>query len=398
MTWHYVQYLTGLRDLGCDVYYFEDSGEWPYTWDGGESGHDWNRSDPTPNVRYLASVMSAFGFADRWAYLCATDERWYGMGASARRAVVESTDVLLNVSGSLVDPERFEHIARRVYIDTDPVFTQLALAMGDDSRRALVSAHDAHFTFATDLTRVTDAGFDWMPTRQPVDVAAWHSASVPETRRYTTIMNWTSYEPIRWRDQMYGQKDIEFVRFLSVPELVPGVTMEVALPSLAHAEWEHATISNDDLLEQPSVQSTAGVLEHAGWSVVDAISTACGFEKYREYVTGSRGEWTVAKSGYVKAQCGWFSERSACYLASGRPVIAQDTGFSKTIPTGDGLVAFSTPGEAVAAIEDVESRYKRHAEAAYELAREYFAADKVLRVLLDRIESGGRVVPTTERH
>ena len=173
--------------------------------------------------------------------------------------------------------------------------------------------------------------------------------------------------------------------------------MEVALPGLAHAEWEHATISNGDGVEQLPVHSTAGVLQEAGWSVVDATSTARGFDKYHEYVTGSRGEWTVAKSGYVKAHCGWFSERSACYLASGRPVVAQDTGFSETIPTGEGLVAFSTAEEAVAAIEAVESRYERHAEAAYELSREYFAAAEVLRVLLAQVESGGTFVPTAER-
>src|SRR4051812_25114107 len=165
MTWHYVQYLLGLRELGHDVYYFEDSGEWPYSWAGGATGNDWNLSDPSPNVHYLGTAMEAFGFRDRWAYHCATNETWYGIEKSARDEVVRTADVLLNVSGSLVDPSRYERVERLVYIDTDPVFTQLALDLGEEDRRAVVGAHDIHFTFATDLSAVTSAGFTWLPTR-----------------------------------------------------------------------------------------------------------------------------------------------------------------------------------------------------------------------------------------
>ena len=391
MTWHYLQYLVGLRDLGHDVYYFEDSGEWPYSWDGGESGEDWNLEEPTPNIHYLATVMNAFGFANRWAYNCATDSTWYGLDDRERNAIVESADVLLNVSGSLVDVTRYHSVGRRVYIDTDPVFTQLALDLGDGARREAVSAHDVHFTFATDLSSVTDAGLHWLPTRQPIALGEW-AFEPPPTSRYTTIMNWTSYEPIRWHDQLYGQKDLEFVHYLDMPRRLrtSAIEMEVALPSLQHAEWEHADLDggSEDL-----AADTATSLAAAGWHAVDAIQAANGFSAYRDYIVGSKAEWTVAKNGYVRAQCGWFSERSACYLAAGRPVIAQDTGFSASIPSGLGLLAFSNPDEGVAAIEQVEADYPAHARAARELAAEYFAAPKVLDEMLRVMQSPTAFVP-----
>jgi hypothetical protein len=375
MTWHYLQYLLGFRALGHDVYYLEDSGEWPYTWDGIGG---WNKENAEPNVRYLACAMKSIGFDDRWAYRCALDNTWYGMGSGRRAQVVKAADLLVNVSGSLERPSEYWNVERLVYIDTDPVFTQLALATGDEQRRGSIEAHDVHFTFATDLCAVPSGGLTWETTRQPIALEQWQTRSSPDPTRYTTIMNWTSYKPIQWKGQSYGQKDMEFAQFLDLPKRVPTITLEIALPDLRHASWEQG--SDRDTNSGRSIKDT---LAEYGWRPVDALTVAGGFASYRDYIVSSRAEWTVAKNGYVRGRCGWFSERSACFLAAGRPVVAQDTGFSSWLPVGEGLLAFATPDESVAAIEALEADYARHCDAAVAIARDYFSATAVLRDLID---------------
>ena len=376
VAWDYLQYPLGLARLGHDVYYVEDSGEWPYTLNGGPAQEDWIARDPTPNVRHLASVMERFGLGDRWAYKFPIGPRWYGLSHAKRREVIASADLLLNVSGTLKRPSDYRQIPRLAYIDSDPVFTQVKLGMprGQLKFQRRVAAHDVHFSFGEQLgsAPVPPTRFQWLPTRQPI-ILDQGRASERNKGAYTTVMSWTSYRPLRLHGVSYGQKDAEFARFADLPNRVKSASFRVALGGTRHGRWR-----GEGWEGEPE-----SVLRSLGWTVVDPLRACAGLDRYREFIESSRGEWSVAKNGYVVGQSGWFSCRSACYLAAGRPVIVQDTGFKGILPSGEGLVAFSTLDEAVAGIEDVESRYRQHARAARELAETYFDSSTVLASLLE---------------
>ena len=204
----------------------------------------------------------------------------------------------------------------------------------------------------------------WLPTRQPIVLSEWH----PETSHrevFTTVMNWTSYKPVVYGNQSYGQKDIEFMRFQELPNLVAPTVLEIAVNA------------------GKTRRTPRQLLAHKGWQVVDPAEVCPDLDTYRQYIESSKAEWSVAKNGYVLGQPGWFSCRSACYLAAGRPVAVQDTGFSAVLPVGEGLLTFTTVEEAVAAINEIEANYARHATAARALAVEYFDAPRVLTRLID---------------
>lgn len=366
VTWDYVQYVLGLDRLGHDVYYVEDTGEWPYN--PKEGGLASEESPCRYNVEYLNRVMAQFGMEDRWAYrFC--DEEWYGLRDEKRRKVIETADLLINVSGTLHRPAEYHSVDTLAYIDSDPVFTQIQLMDNQpeaEERAAGIDAHDVHFSFGECLPGTLPCTkYEWLPTRQPVVVSEW-SRTQDYREAYTTVMNWTSYEGVTLNGETYGQKNEEMMRFANLPARVDPVTLELAL--------------NEGKTEHPP----RPLLEQKGWSVVDPDKVCPDLESYRTYIQGSKGEWSVAKNGYVKGQPGWFSCRSACYLAAGRPVIVQDTGFQPVIPTGEGVLVFSKIEEAVQAIRSVETNYEHHMTAALEIAREYFRAEGVLKRLIDR--------------
>ena len=378
VTWDYLQYPVGLARLGHDVYYIEDSGEWPYNADGGPTGDDWAAGDCTPNVRYLSEIMARFGLRDRWAYRFPIRSTWYGLSDAAREEVVASADLLINVSGTLEHPERYRRVPRLAYLDSDPVFTQVKLALGLDEFRRRVDAHDVHFTFGEQFSNaVPRTGHSWRPTRQPILLSEWNTDR-QHRNAYTTIMSWTSYRPLQYCRQAYGQKDLELVRFLRLPARVKSAELEIALSSTHHVNWELVDGAVGSEASSTERRTPRDLLDAAGWRVVDPDRVCADLDSYRSYVQTSKAEWSVAKNGYVKGQAGWFSCRSACYLAAGRPVIVQDTGFPGVIPVGEGVFAFDTIEEAAAAIEEVERDYRRHAGAAFEIAEQYFGSEKVL--------------------
>ena len=389
VAWDYLQYVIGLARLGHDVYYLEDSGQWPYTVDGGPTGNEWIAYDCTPNVRHLGAVMTRYGLGDRWAYRFPITPRWFGMPHRRRREVLATADLLLNISGTLHRPADYRAAQRLVYIDSDPVFTQVKLALprGQRKFRKRVEAHDRFFSFGEALgPLVPDTGHRWRPTRQPVVLAEWANAP-PPSDRFTTVMSWTSYRPLRYRGVTYGQKDVELKRFLDLPARVQPVPLEIALSGTRHIDWE----TDADAAVPPMVRqamhgrawTARDLLTHTGWRVVDA-ATVCGdLDSYRRYIHQSKAEWSVAKGGYVRGQSGWFSCRSACYLAAGRPVIVQDTGFGAVLPVGEGIVPFQTLDDATEAIHEVHGNYARHAVAARALAAEYFDSDRVLGRLVE---------------
>ena len=195
-------------------------------------------------------------------------------------------------------------------------------------------------------------------------------------------MSWASYQPVHYRGRSYGQKDVEFRQFIELAAQVPEASFEVALNPTEHVAWQ----SRGD---SPRV-TAAALLTGAKWNVIDARTACSDVDRYRSFIQRSRAEWSIAKNGYVQGRSGWFSCRSACYLAAGRPVVVQDTGFSQVIPTGVGVVAFTTLEEAAAAVKDVEADYDRHARAAREIAAAYFDSDRVLRDFVERAMSSER--------
>jgi hypothetical protein len=387
VTWDYLQYLLGLQKLGHDVYYFEDSGQWPYKLYGGPSGNDWVTYDPSANIDYLKKVMSRYGMTDKWAYHFPTKAQWFGLSEPERKELIKTADLLINVSGSLEHPENYQKVNRLIYIDSDPAFTQLKIICGEPEFREQVNIHDAHFTFGECLSNAAlTTGHNWLPTRQPIFLGEWDNAK-PYRNVYTTVMNWTSYETITHNGINYGQKDIEFYQFIDLPSIIAPAVLEVALRT-QKVNWNSSQSTLPQTVSKISQQHreiTCGqLLEHTGWRIADATKRCSNLDKYRRYIESSKAEWSVAKNGYVVAQTGWFSCRSACYLAAGKPVVVQDTGFGAIIPVGAGILSFTTMDDAIYAIQQVDTNYLFHSKAARSIAEEYFDSDKVLRSLIDR--------------
>lgn len=348
MTWHHLQYVLGLAQLGHDVYYLEDTGRRP--WDARDRSKTW---DPRANVSLLAGLMSRFGLAERWAY-CHLDGDWLGLSKRQIRSVIESSDLLINLSGVLSRPLAYRNASRLVYIDTDPFFNQLKLS-GGGRFRELVDTHDVLFTFGERLADLASSrSRRWLPTRQPIVLSEWRA---PAERRnvFSTVMTWLPKE----------KKEKDPLRFADLPRLVGPGRLEIALN--ARRDFP------------PPLE----LLRSRGWRIVDPCAVCPDLDSYRSYIESSMGEWSAAKSGYVRAKPGWFSERSACYLAAGRPVVVEETGFSSILPVGEGLVPFTTVEEAAAGIEEVVADYKRHSDAARSIAVEYFDSRKVLGRLVD---------------
>ena len=360
MTWHHLQYVLGLARLGHDVHYVEDTGAGPY-----DPRARTVVKDPAPNIEYLARVMARVGLEDRWAH-CHLHGEWSGLADRERAAVLGSADLLVNVSGMLSRPEAYRGIARLAYVDTDPVFNHAKLANGDPGFRRLVDAHDVHFTFGERLTDAVPAtAYDWRPTRQPIVLSEWRaSPSRPDV--FSTIMNWrTRFKTSGHDRRTFGEKDVELMRFIDLPKLVAPAVLELAVDPGKRGE------------------APLDLLASKGWRLVDPRKACASLDDYNSYIGSSTAEWSVAKNGYVRASPGWFSERSACYLAAGRPVVVQDTGFSAVLPVGEGIVPFTTVEEAAAAIDDVRDRYELHSDAARAIAGEYFDSGKVLTRLVE---------------
>jgi hypothetical protein len=358
MAWHHLQYMLGLARLGHHVTFVEDCGLPCSCYDPSRGVTD---EDPTYGLRFTDRIMRQLGLT-RWAYYDAHRDRWHGPASEAVPRVRSDADVLLDLG--LVNPPRpwASEIPLAITVDTDPVFNQIR-HLSDLERRANADRYGVHFTFAERVGRpdayLPDDGFDWKPTRQPVVLDAWPATPAPPEAPFTTVMQWDSYPALEYAGRRFGMKSDSFPPFFDLPERTR-VPLELALGTPARSE-----------------------LEAAGWRLRNPLGPSADPWTYRRYIRHSRGEFSVAKHGYVVANTGWFSERSANYLASGRPVVAQDTGFSDVLPTGEGLLAFSTADEAAAALEVVAADLERHSRAGRELAREYFDSDEVLTRLLE---------------
>ena len=362
------QFLMGLRRLGCDAFYVEVTSAWPY-----HPRLQSTTDDPTYAVNYLSGVMRGFGASDCWAYRATyADGAWYGPLAGHAEEMIANADAVLNISGSTI-PEEVAVECPLVYVGTDPVVQELRIANGDSELRSRIAGHRAHFTYGENIGTpdcpVPPFPFVTKPTRQPIILDLWAGGVVRRPRCYTTVTNWavTGYD-VTYNGQVYlWSKHHEYLKIIDLPARARsrGVTFERAMGL--------AGLSND----------VKHMLNENGWEVADAFEMSLDPWTYRDYVRNSSSEFSVAKDMNVRMASGWFSERSACYLAAGRPVITQDTGFSRVLPVGQGLFAYQNMNDILAAIDAIESDYEKHGRAAQEIAQEYFRAETVLGRMLD---------------
>ena len=357
-SWHHLQYLVGLERLGHEVIYFEDYG-WPNSCF--DPARNDTTADPSYGIAYLLDMLQPYRLYDRWCYL-SEDGTAHGMSRECLAQLCSEADVYLNLSGINWIPES-TRCRCRVLVDTDPVFTQI----GGHGLGGAFSRYHQLFTYGENVHRsgcdMPTGGARWQPTRQPVVLDLWPVEASSLGAPFTTVVNWSAYGDREHEGRVYGQKDREFEPFFSLPrDTGEGMEMTVSAP--------------------PAVQER---LVDGGWRLADPLQVTRDPWTYQRYLRASRAEFGVAKHGYVSTQCGWFSDRSSAYLATGRPVIVQDTGFSKFLPCGEGLLAYSTPDEAVAAIRRLQDKdYDAHCWAARALAEEYFDARRVLNDLLER--------------
>lgn len=367
-TWSYLHYILGLKRLGYDVYYLEDS-------------YDLLCYNPELNItdtdcsycaNYLKSIMNSkkINMRSKWAYRIGGE--CYGMSEGDIVRLCRDAEMLINVSGSvLLDSwlmrKEYENIDKKIFIDTDPAFTQFKFVSDPESKdygNRSLAKHDVYFTFGENIgkpdCRVPDCGFKWNKTRQPIVLDMWSPRIDTNLDTFTSVMNWSPYRPITYDGETYGQKDIECRKFIDLPKLT-NQKIELAMSG---------GIKPEELLAN-------------GWKLVSGIAKErIDMWAYKRYIQRSRAEWSVAKNIYVKTRCGWFSERSACYLSSAKPVLVQDTGFSKHLPTGRGLLAFSDMRGILKGIDEINSDYVSHCEAARQIAEKYFNSDIILEDLL----------------
>jgi hypothetical protein len=368
VAWQVLHYLEGLRRLGHDVFYFEDTGTWPY-----DADQNTVTDDCRYTLRYIADLMAWCGLPDNWAYRSAVGGEVYGRSDADVSGVLRSADVIVNLTGATELSDDAMRVPVRIYLETDPVLPQIEVAQGRAYTINLLQAHTHHFSCAENLG-AADCGvpvgrFQYWPTRQPIILDWWMPANaestLPPARPYTTVASWRqSGKDIEWNGETYAwSKHLEFLKFID-------------LPSRTRQPLKLALACGD--------RDAMRLLTSHGRGVIDAIPLTRNIAPYRSYILDSRGEFTVAKDQNIRLRSGWFSDRSASYLAAGRPVITQDTGFEAVVPTGRGLFAFKTMADILDALSCIEADYPTHACAAREIASEYFGAEPVLADLLQR--------------
>ena len=356
--WAVLQYLLGFRALGHDVYYLEDCGRssWVYIWEKEEWTHELDYP-----AAYVRACLEPFGLGDRWIYR--DNYRSLGMPPGTFLGVCSRADLLLmRATPFWTWRSEYEKPRRRAFLDVDPGFTQIILANGDRGWLDGVARAERRFTYGRHMGQpgcpAPDAGGPWLKTRPPVFLPEWPMAD-GEGTHFTSVMRWQGYKEVTWNGVAFGQRDKEFPAYLDLPRR----TAQKFLIAQMGAKPE--------------------LLTGHGWEVALGEVVSRTPALFREFIHQSRAEFSVPKHGYVKMRGGWFSDRSVCYLASGRPVLIEDTGLGDWLPVGEGLLTFRNADEALAGVDAINSNYERHRRAARQIAEEHFATDKVLPRLIN---------------
>jgi hypothetical protein len=363
IAWQAMHYVLGLERLGYEAWYIEDGGANPY-----DPRANSVVMDCEYNVAYVAKMMESYGLGDRWAYWDAINDVYHGLSRERVRALYRESDALINLCGATRLREEHMQCPIRIMVDTDPVYEQIKYAKADPGARDYLQAHTHFFTYGENIGAedcpVPLSGVDWRTTRPPVIPELW-PVDAREPDCFTTIATWENKgKNIEFEGASYfWSKHVNFVRFLDLPRQVDRCLMMAMMPPTPEIEAE---------------------VTGRGWRLTDPRPISAGMTQYADFIRGSRGEFTVAKDIYVRPNSGWFSDRSVCYLASGRPVITMRTGFSKFYPVGAGLFEFSSMAEILDAIAAIDRDFVTHSRAARDIAAEYFASDRVIpRMLAD---------------
>lgn len=371
VVWDYGQYALALERLGFEVIYLEDTGTPSY-----DPRRQVYGADPSYGLNFLGRALQdlSANLGKRWC-VRSMNGQMYGPCANELEQLVEGADLFVNVSGGTLLREPYLNSKRKVLIDTDPGWNHFVnypaadarIESGDEQKGVLSwRKHDFFFTHAENLGSpdclLPTLDIVWMPLRPPVLVDCWEEK--PPGHTWTTVLTWNNFgRSIEHKGQSYGTKEREFTRIETLP-----ARMDIPL--------ELAIGGSKPPLEQ---------MRQLGWKIRSSEAISLDHRSYRDYIEQSRGEFSVAKNVYVDTRSGWFSCRSVCYLAAGRPVVLQDTGFGHLLPIGEGLLTFSNLEEAIQAISTVEGNYQRHQKAARAVAEECFDAEVVLRSMLQRI-------------
>jgi hypothetical protein len=356
--WASLQYLLGFRALGHEVFYLEDCGQssWVYNWDKNE----WTTELEYP-ADYVQACLEPFGFKDRWMYR--TSEQSIGQPLEKFLELCATADLLIMRAVPLwVWRKEYHGPRRRAFIDVDPGFTQISLANGDQGLSDGIARCERRFTLGQRIGAadcpIPGIGGPWLKTLPPVALSEWPVVAA-DASEFTSIMRWQGFRETTYGGVSYGQRDQEFPKFLDLPSL----TSQRFRLALMGTNPENLTCH--------------------GWQVAPGEVISKTPDSYRTFIQGSRAEFSVPKNGYVAMKGGWFSDRSVCYLASGRPVAMEDTGLSDWLPVGDGVLTFHDLPGALACVEKINQDYAHHRRAARELAENYFAAERVLTALLE---------------
>ena len=366
--WQHIHYIVGLQQLGHEVYYVEDSARIPYNPETFEVNVGFDYA-----AKVLGQLARDFDFKNRWAY-CARyvkENPTAGLSLKKIQQLYRESDAILNICGTQEFNDDLLKSDRIIYVESDPGVEQIKIDNGVRSTIDYLGRHHTLFTFGENVGTkdfpVPLHGFKWNPTRQPIVTDLWKTSRAPKRAAvFTSIANWSTsgLKDIVWRKRKYlWSKSREFLRF-------------VAAPKKAGETFELATNISDP--------RTAKKFERNGWRLVSPLQMSVDYWLYRDYIQKSKGEFTVAKDQYVRLSTGWFSDRSACYLAAGRPVITQETGFTKNYGGDGGLLAFRSLSEIGEAVKRINADYKKHSGAARQIARDVFEAKTVLKSLLDR--------------
>jgi hypothetical protein len=359
LAWMNLQYLAGLRALGHDVVYLEECGpeSWVYHWE-----QEQLTTDLDYPAAYVRDCLEPLGLVGRWAYRAG--EQSAGLSPAEVRDACAGADLLLVHAQPLaLWREEYTWPRRRTFLDVDPGFTQISLAEGQRDLAETAGRCDRLFTigqrFGAADCPIPTAGRQWLKTLPPVALAHWPPAGDGPATHFTSVMQWRGFRDVTHQGVLYGQKDREFPRFADLPR------------------------HTDQPFRLALTGAPPGDLARHGWEVVPGWVPSRTPWSYRDFIRESRAEFGVAKHGYVRMRSGWFSDRSVCYLASGRPVLVQDTGLDDWLPTGAGVVTFGDVPGALRAVEAINADYAGHRRAARRLAEEFFAAERVLPPLLD---------------
>ncbi len=366
--WQVLHYLLGLRDLGFDAYFYEDTGFYSECFDPLSGAVS---DDPSRGIEAARAFFGRHGLGDRWIFDDTWRRRTFGLDGAGREEIIERARIWLSLAAVNAVPPRRRRQSGTGFIDIDPGYTQIRAAAGDRALLELLRQHLVHFTIGERIAggdcSVPSGGFTWLPTRPPVVLDLWEPLPADAAAPFSTIGRWDEQrrevevagEPYSWR------RRTEWMKFLDLPRR-SGQRFVAAM-------------------DVDKVPGDRRRLESQGWQIADPLLISADFDGYRDFIRRSKGEFTVAKDLNVRLRTGWFSDRAVCYLAAGRPVVNQDTGFEECFPAGGGVLSFRSIDEAVAAVEAVCADLPGHCAAARRLAADQFAAASVLRPIVERL-------------